>query len=343
MAHEIESAVKRAIDEVLPGTIDKALAESLAVILPSALEAVGLGRRLNDIEERLKQLEEKEVENGKLKERLLKAEEGLAALTRRGLDRESRQRRNNFIIRGLTEEGRETDEQTETRVRRFLDEHIFEGCGSNLSIERTHRLGEGKTRGLIIVGCSFYKQKDEIMKRKSALRFAKERFFIDEDLPPEMRKRAAEFRRALIPIAREAGQRLDLRFPFEVARIGQKIYTIEDLPELRPEGMRDNLHRATTSQGNPRQRHPVAEAMSQRDAGELEVSGGKRPGESMSPQHSPLEKSKCAKTSAPAKRGKFTANQRTDKSIKNDTLDKFFKVNPFVPAQALEHSPKKND
>ena len=221
----VARAVENALGRLLPDAVGRVVAQAVGDQLAAALS--GMHSRLESLENKI------EVMESEWNARLRSLEESLAASTRRGLDREARQRRSNFIIKGLndTDVG-ETDEETEARVREFLDNNMWERCGTELSIERVHRLGRGATRNLIIVGCSFYKQKAAIMRKKADLRFAKERVFLEDDMPAEMRHRANAFRRTLLPMAKEKGQRLLLKYPFETAKIGGQFFTEADVKKL---------------------------------------------------------------------------------------------------------------
>lgn len=86
-------------------------------------------------------------------------------------DIEGQARRNNMIVYGLAEEGQESWEDTEVKVRAFFKEDM--GVQEVLSIERCHRLGpkrRGHTSRPIILKFSFFKDKTRVMKKASTLK-----------------------------------------------------------------------------------------------------------------------------------------------------------------------------
>jgi hypothetical protein len=142
---------------------------------------------------------------------------------------ESQLRRSNFIISGIPEVQRESWAATEAAVMRFL--HDYFGITS-FSIERAHRLGQpfgGRPRR-IIVKASFFKEKEAVMRQRA--RLAKSNIYLDDDLPVSVRERRDALRRLALPVARKENKKLVLSYPFWQARVGAKVFTLEEARTL---------------------------------------------------------------------------------------------------------------
>ena len=76
---------------------------------------------------------------------------------------EAQSRRENLRFYGIPEDKDETWEDTENKVRHYIDSNL-EINATNLSIERAHRIQSTEKPRPIIVKFSFYKEKEKILK-----------------------------------------------------------------------------------------------------------------------------------------------------------------------------------
>ncbi len=196
---------------------------ALATIAPRLVQVVeeaeekmnALARRVDDLEARMKA-------SAEARECRCDHAERLEAL-------ETYTRRSNIVVSGLKEIPGETHAMTEDLIRRFLNDTMSYG---DFNIERCHRLGARATPGRprrIIFRVSFFKDKEEIMRRRGSLKGTN--VYLDDDYPRYTREKRDELRRLALPIARESGEKLTLVYPFNAVRVGRRTFQREQLME----------------------------------------------------------------------------------------------------------------
>ena len=117
---------------------------------------------------------------------------------------QSQSMRNNLIFGGLFESQYEKNEETEAKLRSFMNEklQIAQDVVDNLKFERVHRIGEhipNKTRKIV---CKFNMFPEREMVRRQRVKLEGTNFFLHEQFPPEV----IEKRKKLIPKLKEANQ-----------------------------------------------------------------------------------------------------------------------------------------
>ena len=131
---------------------------------------------------------------------------------------EGQSRRQNLRFFGLDEAENETWDQTEEKVRTFIKNEL-KIDESKILIERAHRLHSKMKPRPLIVKFSFFKDKENVLKRyrliqkqaRNSARGAGEKVRISEDFPDRVRK----LRYSLIPFlqqALDAGKNAFLRY-----------------------------------------------------------------------------------------------------------------------------------
>ena len=96
-------------------------------------------------------------------------------------DQENRSKRNNIIFFGIENGEREDEVSCEETVNKLLKDKL--GL-TDVKFDRVHRLGNKQTAP-IIARCTFYKQKLDILKRRTKLRGTK--IYINEDYSKNIR------------------------------------------------------------------------------------------------------------------------------------------------------------
>jgi hypothetical protein len=141
------------------------------------------------------------------------------------LDRlEGHSRRNNLVFYNIAEQERENWKQTETLVKKMIEEQMGVQLHEN-DIERAHRLGRRRDKSRpIIVKFSNFKVKSEILFRRTTLKGTKIR--LDEDFTERVRSIRNKLTDFMFR-ARKDGRRAYIRFDRLVVD-GQQ-YSLEDL------------------------------------------------------------------------------------------------------------------
>ena len=110
-------------------------------------------------------------------------------------DLENRSRRNNLLFHGIKRSENESNDQCEQKVQNLLKEKL--GFVHDIQFDRVHRYGR-KVDSPIIARCVFYKDKMDIMKKRSSLKDTD--FNIKEDFSDRVRK----IRKELYPYLQDA-------------------------------------------------------------------------------------------------------------------------------------------
>jgi hypothetical protein len=141
------------------------------------------------------------------------------------LDRlEGQSRRNNLVFYNIAEQERENWKQTETLLRKLIEEQMGVQLREN-DIERAHRLGRRRERARpIIVKFSNFKTKSEILLRRTMLKGTK--IGLDEDYTERVRSIRNKLNEFMLR-ARKDGRRAYIRFDRLVVD-GQQ-YSLEEL------------------------------------------------------------------------------------------------------------------
>ena len=169
----------------------------------------GIGSRLDQMEERLLQLEQNlEEERNKN-----------SYLFHKTVQLEGHNRRSNLIVKGMDKsaQGREDDE---TFFKKMC-QHYGLPTGE---IERCHWLGPSQ---VFIVKFLRFKDKQGVMKARGKLRGS--RIYLEDDYPRYTREKRDRLRQLAIPIARARNERAFITFPFDYARIGNEKIFLTDL------------------------------------------------------------------------------------------------------------------
>ena len=106
----------------------------------------------------------------------------VAGLTEKIDEQEQYQRRSNIRISGLPEEERESIQECEKVVQKFLTEEL--GIKEHIEISIAHRLGRRKTGESRPIICRLVRRADKpiIMKKRKTLREKKSKIYLAEDL-----------------------------------------------------------------------------------------------------------------------------------------------------------------
>ena len=165
----VTTAVKEAIDHLLPELIKTAATDAIETTLVSLKKTLtDVNHELNDLKRSCTFLKE---ENRRLKD-------DLKSVKAKANENEQYSRRNNIRIFGLTEEGTESPTQLVVKfLKKNLDIDISES-----EIDKVHRIGkpqDGKPPPLI-VKFTTHRSKEAVLSRKRNLKG--KRIFVAEDL-----------------------------------------------------------------------------------------------------------------------------------------------------------------
>lgn len=225
--------------------------------------------KLHDMDGKLeyitKEMTALKLENKELKENAEKQEKRIELLEREV-------RRKNLVVKGVVDEEREGETDTQEKIVSVLQK-IGVGIDVNNEVEEIRRIGRyeaRRTRPILIKLVTFNK-KQEVLKNATKLKGSD--IWINEDYPREIQ----EERRKLFPKlkqAREKGYRAHIRY--------NKL--IIDNKASESEDMRRDSHQAAITEGERDASHSIKRTVSERSPGE-----------------SPLEKqlNKIAKTGKP--------------------------------------------
>jgi predicted RNase H-like nuclease (RuvC/YqgF family) len=111
-------------------------------------------------------------------------------------DLECRSRRNNLLLYGLSKpDDKETNQELESRVQEIFTDNLE--LSETVTFDRVHRLN-GKSNSPVIMRCTFFKEKLNVLKAKAKLQGSD--MFIGEDFSLRVRT----IRKALAPHLKEA-------------------------------------------------------------------------------------------------------------------------------------------
>ena len=146
-----------------------------------------LKEEVREMKETISDLKE---ENRVLKEEKDEMHARLESVEKKTDDLEGRSKRNNIIIHGIPRHEKETGQDCEELVCEMLTDKLE--LGENVQFDRVHRLN-AKPNSPIVARCTFYKDKERVMKEKRKLKGSD--VFIGDDFSLKVR----EVRRKLIP------------------------------------------------------------------------------------------------------------------------------------------------
>jgi prefoldin subunit 5 len=158
--------------------------------------------------ERLKSVEDKvdsiEFSQDKLYDKVSNLEAEKKSLKDEVTYLQSQSMRNNLVFANIEESERESNTETEAKLRKFLVEkmNIAQDYADKLILERVHRMGvsrQGNPRSIV---AKFHEFKDREYVRKQAKSLKGTRFYVNEQYPKEV----ADKRRKLVPRLKEAKQ-----------------------------------------------------------------------------------------------------------------------------------------
>ena len=147
----------------------------------------GLRAEVADLKSDLSELKS---ENVNLKEENKRLHSRIDEITRKTDDLEDRSKRNNLIIHGIPREKNEKWQDCEDLVREMIVDKLE--LSGELEFDRVHRLSS-KDDSPIVARCTFYKDKEAIMKAKGKLKGST--VFIGHDFS----RRVREVRKKLAP------------------------------------------------------------------------------------------------------------------------------------------------
>ena len=148
----------------------------------------------------------------------------LASLELKTDELECRSKRNNLIFYGLHRPDKETNQDCEETVQDFLTDKLE--LSRSVEFDRVHRLNN-KSNSPIIARCTYYKDKDTVLKARSKLRGSN--IFIGEDFSVRVRN----IRKKLSPhlkAARNQGKRATMIFDHLL--IDGKKFTLDSQDKL---------------------------------------------------------------------------------------------------------------
>lgn len=222
------------------------LAEKADVLVETSVKVEALVADVNAMKAELaKEKEERALEAAEFRSRIQALEattKGLGSKTvvleARAVKQEGQDRRSNLIVRGIgvTKEeleghGDERDLHTLELVRNACRQ---QGMKSEWKVERCHRLGR-VVNGMvpIIIKLSFYQDKVQLLRERTKLRGT--RIYLDEDFPREIREKRWALRR-FASMTNKEGARVDIRFPFEWAWVGNQKVTVDEARKMLSDG-----------------------------------------------------------------------------------------------------------
>ncbi len=188
---QLQEIIAQTIDNRLKSTLD----EKLSPVL-NKLDALGktLDKKTSDVTEKVSTLSS-ELTSTKVELQILKQEH--AKLQDRVIYMEAQSRRNNLRFIGIEETGKESWEDSKSKVREFLLNHLKmeNDVVAAFVFERCHRLGRQqnytKTRP-IIVRFALFTDRELVWKARFNLKGTK--YFIAEDFPREIEERRRKLR-----------------------------------------------------------------------------------------------------------------------------------------------------
>ncbi|XP_040359711.2 uncharacterized protein LOC121047998, partial [Ixodes scapularis] len=187
-----------------------------------------LQNRLDTIEEKLQMVDETSGRLGQIETRLTGHDHEITSLYKQVDDLENRSRRNNLIIRGISEAAPETEEV----LVRSVTHEVFDGILKVKvdSIERIHRLGRqipGRIRPVIVKFADF-RDKMKILNNCSKLKGTQ--ISINEDFS----KRVVEIRKHLWnSTADERKEGAKARLVFDKVKINNVLYAWDEVRNER--------------------------------------------------------------------------------------------------------------
>ena len=129
-------------------------------------------------------------------------------LERRVDSMENYSRRNNLIVAGIPQQEKETWEETELALKKILTTKL--GLAEDaVQFDRVHRLRTKSTPQPIIARCTFYKDKETVLKLSKKLKGTA--VYINEDFSPTIRTTRKHLG-AHLAAAREQGKKAFLKF-----------------------------------------------------------------------------------------------------------------------------------
>lgn len=156
-------------------------------------ENILIKKEMKDLKESLEfqgdLFEKKLVENDKKKENNLEKEK---EMEEKMAEMEDRCRRNNLRFDGIEENGNETWEESEEKLKAFLKTKL--GIENNVTIERAHRTGklDGEKPRTIIAKFLSYKTKTKVLKEFKEKKLWEEHLYINEDFSTKTREKRKE-------------------------------------------------------------------------------------------------------------------------------------------------------
>ena len=135
------------------------------------------------------------TENDELKSETKALGERVTFLENKVDDLEARSKRNNIILHGIPRKANETWQECEDEVRGMISGKLE--FSDEVKFDRVHRVSS-KPNSPIVARCTFFKDKDRILRSKQKLKGTK--IFIGEDFSARVR----EMRRKLVPHLKEA-------------------------------------------------------------------------------------------------------------------------------------------